>query len=93
MLTVIPFSDKEEAIRLANDTDYGLEAAVWSSNLAEAQAVAQKLRVGTVWINTFDVSDITTPFGEFKLSGHSRDRSIHAIENYSLLKTTWVKLY
>jgi len=65
---------------------------VWSSNITNAHRAARQLRAGTVWINTFDVSSLTTPFGGFKDSGHGRDRSLHALDGYTALKTTWVAL-
>ena len=82
----------DEAIELANGTDFGLAAAVWSSNITTAHRVARRLRAGTVWVNTFDVSSLMTPFGGFKHSGHGRDRSLHALDAYTQLKTTWVAL-
>jgi acyl-CoA reductase-like NAD-dependent aldehyde dehydrogenase len=82
----------EQAIELANGTDYGLAAAVWSSDITTAHRTARRLRAGTVWVNTFDVSSLMTPFGGFKQSGHGRDRSLHALESYTQLKTTWVGL-
>jgi acyl-CoA reductase-like NAD-dependent aldehyde dehydrogenase len=82
----------QRAIELANGTDYGLAAAVWSSNITTAHRVARQVRAGTVWVNTFDVSSLMTPFGGFKHSGHGRDRSLHALEAYTQLKTTWVAL-
>lgn len=82
----------ERAVELANGTDYGLAAAVWSSNITTAHRVARRLRAGTVWVNTFDVSSLMTPFGGFKQSGHGRDRSLHALDAYTQLKTTWVAL-
>lgn len=84
--------DLEHAIRLANGTGYGLAAAVWSSNVTTAHRVARRLRAGTVWVNTFDVSSLTTPFGGFKASGQGRDRSLHALDSYTQLKTTWIAL-
>jgi gamma-glutamyl-gamma-aminobutyraldehyde dehydrogenase/4-guanidinobutyraldehyde dehydrogenase/NAD-dependent aldehyde dehydrogenase len=84
--------DLEHAIALANGTSYGLAAAVWSSNITTAHRVARELRAGTVWVNTFDVSSLTTPFGGVKDSGHGRDRSLHALDAYTHLKTTWVAL-
>jgi acyl-CoA reductase-like NAD-dependent aldehyde dehydrogenase len=84
--------DAEHAIALANGTGYGLAAAVWSSNITTAHRVARRLRAGTVWINTFDVSSLSTPFGGVKDSGHGRDRSLHALDAYTHLKTTWVAL-
>ena len=80
------------ALALANGTGYGLAAAVWSSNITTAHRVARRLRAGTVWINTIDASSLTTPFGGVKDSGHGRDRSLHALDAYTHLKTTWVAL-
>jgi gamma-glutamyl-gamma-aminobutyraldehyde dehydrogenase/4-guanidinobutyraldehyde dehydrogenase/NAD-dependent aldehyde dehydrogenase len=84
--------DVEDAIRLANGTGYGLAAAVWTSNVTTAHRVARRLRAGTVWVNTFDVSSLTTPFGGVKNSGHGRDRSLRAVDSYTHLKTTWIAL-
>jgi gamma-glutamyl-gamma-aminobutyraldehyde dehydrogenase/4-guanidinobutyraldehyde dehydrogenase/NAD-dependent aldehyde dehydrogenase len=57
-----------------------------------AHRVARDLRAGTVWVNAFDVADVITPFGGFKNSGSGRDRSLHALDSYSALKTTWINL-
>lgn len=92
VLAIQQADDAEHAIALANGTGYGLAAAVWSSNIATAHRVARRLRAGTVWINTFDVSSLATPFGGVKDSGHGRDRSLHALDSYTSLKTTWVAL-
>jgi acyl-CoA reductase-like NAD-dependent aldehyde dehydrogenase len=92
VLAIQPADSVEHAIALANGTGYGLAAAVWSSNITTAHRVARRLRAGTVWINTFDVSSLTTPFGGVKDSGHGRDRSLHALDSYTHLKTTWVGL-
>ena len=92
VLAIQEADDAEHAIALANGTGYGLAAAVWSSNITTAHRVARRLRAGTVWINTFDVSSLTTPFGGVKDSGHGRDRSLHALDAYTHLKTTWVAL-
>jgi acyl-CoA reductase-like NAD-dependent aldehyde dehydrogenase len=93
VLVTTEFDTPEEAVRLANDTSYGLAASVWSRDITTAHRVARALRAGTVWINCFDVSDITVPFGGFKQSGNgSRDKSLHAFEQYTQLKTTWVQL-
>jgi acyl-CoA reductase-like NAD-dependent aldehyde dehydrogenase len=84
--------DEAHALELANGTNYGLAASVWSGNITKAHNFARKLRAGTVWINTFDMSDVITPFGGFKNSGSGRDKSLHALDAYSALKTTWVDL-
>ena len=86
------FKSDEEALALANGTEYGLAASVWSGNVSRAHNFARQLRAGTVWVNTFDMSDVITPFGGFKSSGSGRDKSLHALDGYSALKTTWVDL-
>jgi len=92
VLSTITFRDEAEAIELANDTVYGLAAAIWTSNIDTALASARRLRAGSVWVNCFDEGAITVPFGGFKQSGFGRDKSIHAIHKYSDLKTTWIKI-
>jgi acyl-CoA reductase-like NAD-dependent aldehyde dehydrogenase len=92
VLAIQRASGVREAVALANGTGYGLAAAVWTSNVSTAHRVARALRAGTVWVNTFDVSSLTTPFGGIKDSGHGRDRSLHALDSYTHLKTTWVAL-
>jgi gamma-glutamyl-gamma-aminobutyraldehyde dehydrogenase/4-guanidinobutyraldehyde dehydrogenase/NAD-dependent aldehyde dehydrogenase len=92
VLAIQRAADVDHAIALANGTGYGLAAAVWSANLTTAHRVARRLRAGTVWVNTFDISSLTTPFGGVRDSGHGRDRSLHALDAYTHLKATWVAL-
>ena len=92
VLTTTTFTSEEQAVRLANQTRYGLAASVWTSRLGTAHRVARALRAGTVWVNTFDASDVITPFGGFKDSGSGRDKSLHALDAYSALKTTWINV-
>jgi gamma-glutamyl-gamma-aminobutyraldehyde dehydrogenase len=89
VLTVTTFSNEADAIRLANDTVYGLAAAVGTSDMNVSHRLSNAIKAGTVWVNTFDRSSLATPFGGFKQSGFGRDRSYHAIDKYTDLKTIW----
>ncbi len=92
VLSTITVEDDEEAVRVANDTSYGLAAAVWTRDLSRAHKIVRKLRAGTVWVNCYDHGDATVPFGGFKQSGNGRDKSLHALDKYTELKTTWIEL-
>jgi aldehyde dehydrogenase (NAD+) len=92
VLATIEFSDLDEAIAKANDTQYGLAAAVWTRDIKKAHYVARKLKAGTVWINTYNVYDTAAPFGGYKQSGFGREMSMHAIEHYTQVKSVWVDL-
>ena len=91
VLSVIPFDSEEEAVAMANDSIYGLAASVWTDNLSRACRVADKLHAGTVSVNTVDALSAQTPFGGMKQSGFGRDLSLHSLEKYTALKTTWIK--
>jgi 4-(gamma-glutamylamino)butanal dehydrogenase len=92
VLTVLDFKHEEEAVALANQTRYGLAASIWTSDLSRAHRLSRRLRAGTVSVNTVDALGPATPFGGFKESGFGRDLSLHALDKYTGLKTTWIKL-
>ncbi len=92
VLAAIEFADVEEAIARANDSTYGLAAAVWTKDIRKAHYVARKLQAGTVWINTYNVYDTAAPFGGYKQSGIGREMSAHALEHYTQVKSVWVDL-
>ena len=87
VLGVMTFKDSAEAIRIANDTIYGLAAGLWTGSVDRAMMAARALRAGLVWVNGWDACDITMPFGGFKQSGFGRDRSLHALHKYADLKS------
>ena len=88
----IEFADLDEAIARANDSSYGLAAAVWTRDIKKAHYVARKLQAGTVWINTYNVYDTAAPFGGYKQSGFGREMSMHALEHYTQVKSVWVDM-
>ena len=92
VLSVLSFDTLEEAIETANDSDYGLAAAIWSADISKAHKAAKALRCGMVWINHYDGGDMTAPFGGYKQSGNGRDKSLHAFEKYTEVKATWIAL-
>ena len=92
VLSVLGFTDIAEAVQQANATPYGLQAAVWTSDITKAIQTARALRAGTVHVNQYDGDDITVPFGGYKQSGNGRDKSLHALDKYTELKTTWIQV-
>ena len=93
VLSAISFKDADEAIRIGNDTVYGLYAAVWTRDINTALKVVRGVRAGAVNVNTYSGGDITTPFGGFKQSGFGRDKSLHAIEKYTALKASCIVIH
>ncbi len=92
VLATLDFEDVEEAIERANDSMYGLAAAVWTRDIKKAHYVASRLKAGTVWINTYNLYDAASPFGGYKASGYGRDLGRHALEGYTQVKSVWVDL-
>lgn len=92
VLSAIAFDTEAEAVRIANDSQYGLAAGLWTNDLSRAHRVARKLRAGSVWVNYWDGGDMTAPFGGYKQSGNGRDKSLHAFSKYTETKATWINL-
>jgi phenylacetaldehyde dehydrogenase len=87
VLTVAPFDDLDEAIALANDSDMGLAAAVYSQDVTRIHHLVRRLRAGTVWVNTHNIYDAALPFGGYKKSGLGREMGPEAIDLYTQVKT------
>ena len=82
VLAVIPYSEVEEAIRIANDSDYGLSAGIWTGDLVRAQQLARELRAGSVWVNDWHMMRTDAPFGGYKQSGYGRELGAWSIDSY-----------
>ena len=92
VLAVTTFSDEAEALALANGTPYGLASAVWTNDLSRAHRFSRRLKMGVVWVNCYEEGDLTVPFGGVKQSGFGRDKSLHALDKFFDIKTTWMEL-
>ncbi len=92
VLSIIPFDDDEEAVSIANDTPYGLAAGVWTQNIRRAITMSERLRAGTVWVNTYRAVSFMAPFGGFKQSGIGRESGQDAINEYLQTKSVWISL-
>ncbi len=90
--SVLTFSDIDEAAAIANDTPYGLASGVWTNDLKKAHTFARKIKAGTVWVNTYNMTDNALPFGGYKQSGLGRELGRAALEEYTQIKTVWVDL-
>ena len=92
VLAVTRFDSEEEAVKLSNATAYGLASAVWTGSLSTAHRMVRAINAGVVHVNTYGGADITVPLGGFMQSGFGRDKSLHALDEYTDLKTAWISL-
>ncbi len=92
VLAVTPFDDEDEAVRLANATEFGLAGAVWTGSLSRAHRMVARVKTGVMHVNTYGGPDITVPLGGVKQSGNGHDKSLHALDKFTDLKTAWIKL-
>ncbi len=92
VLSVIPFEDEADAVRIANATNFGLAAGVWTGDLARAHRMIRNIQAGVIHVNCYGGADITVPLGGMKQSGNGHDKSLHALEKYTALKTAWINV-
>jgi aldehyde dehydrogenase (NAD+) len=92
VMSIIKFKGLEEVVERANQTMYGLAAAVWTRDIGKAHAIANQVRAGTVWVNCYDVFDAAAPFGGFKQSGIGRELGEYGLQQYTEVKTVTVNL-
>ena len=92
VVPVIPFSGEEEAVRLANETSYGLAAGIQTGDLRRALRLSDRIKAGTLWLNTWHKYHPNAPFGGFKMSGYGREQGAEALESYAQYKTIWANL-
>jgi aldehyde dehydrogenase (NAD+) len=92
ILSVIPFATEEDALRIANDSDHGLAAGVWTTNLQQAHRMVRGLRVGTVWVNAYRLVSFDVPFGGVKQSGYGRENGPEGLRAYQQSKTVWIEM-
>ena len=92
VLSTITFKDEDEAVAIANDSVYGLAACLWTSDVNKAIKLSRRIRAGNMWVNCWDGGDMSMPFGGYKQSGNGRDKSLHALDKYTEIKSTWIDL-
>jgi acyl-CoA reductase-like NAD-dependent aldehyde dehydrogenase len=92
VVALIPFKDENDAVLQGNDTNYGLAAGVWTRDVSKAHRVARAIRAGTVWVNCYNVFDVTSPFGGYKQSGYGRELGRAALELYTQTKSVWLRI-
>ena len=92
VLSVLPFRDEAEAVAIANSTPYGLASAVWTADLSRAHRMIRAVKAGVVHVNTYGGADNTVPLGGMRQSGNGHDKSLHALDKYTELKTAWIQL-
>jgi acyl-CoA reductase-like NAD-dependent aldehyde dehydrogenase len=90
ILSIIPFEDEKEAVEIGNDILFGLAAGVWTSNIGRALRMSDKLKAGTVWINTYRAVSFMSPFGGYKRSGQGRESGQESIKEFLQLKSVWI---
>jgi aldehyde dehydrogenase (NAD+) len=90
VLSIIPFDTEDEAVRIGNDIVYGLAAGVWTSDIGRALRMSERLKAGTVWVNTYRAVSFTSPFGGYKRSGEGRESGKEAIKEFLQVKSVWI---
>ena len=92
VMSMLPFDTEEEAIELANDSDFGLGSGIFTENVARAHRVSKRIRSGITWVNTYRAISPIAPFGGFNQSGYGREAGKEAIADYIRTKTTWINI-